>query len=161
MEGNVSNENKLQSPGQQGFTLVEIMIALVVFMVIMLGLGGGLLIAIRTNSSNVVRDEALRLAEDELTRLKGLQFSVMGTSAELTATAPAWTALPAMTVTTRKGTTDFARARQVTDLATSATALKRIDVAVGWNDPAGGALLAQTNKNRQTTLSTIVVRSDD
>ncbi|MCX5875294.1 MAG: prepilin-type N-terminal cleavage/methylation domain-containing protein [Deltaproteobacteria bacterium] len=157
----MSCNNKQKHRCQGGFTLVEIMIALVVFMVIMLGLGGGLLIAIRTNSSNVVRDEALRLAEDELTRLKGLHFSVMGVSDELAATAPNWTALAPMLVTTRKGTTTFARATQITDLGTTATALKRIDVAVGWNDPAGGALLAQTNKNRQTTLSTIVVRSDD
>lgn len=159
MEGNVSNENKLHSHGQQGFTLVEIMIALVVFMVIMLGLGGGLLISVRTNKDNLVRDEALRLAEDELTRLKGLQFSVMGTSGDLAAAG--WTALPAMPVTTRKGTMNFARARQVTDLATTATALKRIDVAVGWNDPSGGAPLTGTNTNRRAILSTIVVRSDN
>ena len=155
------SNDKLQSHGQQGFTLVEIMIALVVFMVIMLGLGGGLLIAIRTNSGNVVRDEALRLAEDELTRLKGERFSVMGVSPDLAATAPAWTALASVSVTTRKGTTTFVRSGQITDLATTATALKRIDVAVGWNDPSSGALLAPTNTNRQTTLSTIVVRSDD
>jgi len=154
----VSN-NKQHSHGQQGFTLVEIMIAMLVFMVIMLGVAGGLIAAIKANSGNVVRDEALRLAEDELNRLKGDQFSTFGTSGDLT--AKNWTALlPNMLSHIRGGTITFARATQVTDLATAATALKRIDVAVGWDDPAGGAALPATGKNRQVSLSTIIVRSD-
>ena len=155
------SNNKPQSHGQQGFTLVEIMIAMLVFMVIMLGVAGGLIAAIKANSGNVVRDEALRLAEDELNRLKGDQFSTFGTSGDLTATAPpVWTALPNMLSHIRGGTITFARATQVTDLATVATALKRIDVAVGWDEPAGGAALPATGKNRQVSLSTIIVRSD-
>lgn len=154
------NNNKQKLHRQQGFTLVEIMIALLVFMVIMLGVAGGLLTALRANKGNVVRDEALRLAEDELNRLKGERFSVFGTSADLTETAPAWTALPNMPSRIRGGTITFARATQVDDLATAATELKRIDVAVGWNDPAGGAALPATGMNRQVSLSTIIVRSD-
>ncbi|MCX5871249.1 MAG: prepilin-type N-terminal cleavage/methylation domain-containing protein [Deltaproteobacteria bacterium] len=147
---------------QSGFTLVEIMIALLIFMVIMLGVAAGLIQTIRVNRGNVVRDEALRLATDDLNRLKGDQFSVSGTSVDLTATIPpAWTALPTVLVNVRAGAMSFARATQVTDLATAASALKRIDVAVGWNEPGvtGGALPA-TGKNRQVSLSTIIVRSD-
>lgn len=158
----MSNNNQ-HSHGQQGFTLVEIMVALLVFMVVMLGVAGGLIVAIKANSGSVVRDEALRLAEDELNRLKGVQFSVFGTSADLAATAPAWTAPVNVLSNVRGGTITFASATQVADLATAATALKRIDVAVGWNDPgnAGGAVLAPTNMNRQVSLSTIIVRSDN
>ena len=153
--------NKQHSHWHQGFTLVEIMIAMLVFMVIMLGVAGGLIAAIKANSGNVVRDEALRLAEDELNRLKGDQFSTFGTSGDLTDTAGQWTTPPVKVQSNiRGGTITFARATQVADLATAATALKRIDVAVGWDDPAGGAALPATGKNRQVSLSTIIVRSD-
>ena len=152
--------NKQQTPGQNGFTLIEIMIAMLVFMVIMLGVAEGLIAAIKANSGNVVRDEALRLAEDELNRLRGDQFSTFGTAPDLTDTAGVWTAPTNVLSHIRGGTITFARATQVADLATAATALKRIDVAVGWDDPAGGAALPATGKNRQVSLSTIIVRSD-
>ena len=150
--------NKQQLVGQQGFTLIELMVALVVFMVIMLGVAAGLIHTIQANRGNVVRDEALRLATDDLNRLKGEQFSVSGTSAALAQAA--WSGPTDVVVNIRAGAMTFARSTQITNLATSATALKRIDVAVGWNDPAGGAALAPTNMNRQTSLSTIIVRSD-
>lgn len=155
--------NNQQSHGQHGFTLVEIMIALLVFTVIMLGVAGGLIAAIHTNRGNVIRDEALRLAEDELNRLKGERFSVFGTSGDLTATTPpTWTGTsnPSINVQLRGGTISFVRARQVADLATAATALKSIEVVVGWNVAGGGAALAPTNMNRQVSVSTIIVRSD-
>ncbi|MFA7382902.1 MAG: prepilin-type N-terminal cleavage/methylation domain-containing protein [Desulfurivibrionaceae bacterium] len=151
--------NKRQSHGQQGFTLVEIMVAMLVFMIVMLGVAGGLIHAVRANRGNVVRDEALRLAEEELNRLKAEQFTVFGTSPDLTAAA--WTNPPTNVLSNlRGGQLTFTRTRQVSDLATAATALKRIDVAVGWNDPSGGAAPAPTNMNRQVFLSTIIVRSD-
>lgn len=154
------SNNKQQSHGQHGFTLVEIMIALLVFMVIMLGVAGGLIAAIKVSKGNVVRDEALRLAGDEINQLKEEQFSVLGTATDLTDTAGAWTAPVNVQSNIRGGTITFIRTTQVTDLATVATALKRIDVAVGWNDPAGGAALPGTGMNRQVSLSTIIVRSD-
>lgn len=155
--------NKQQCRGDGGFTLVEIMIALLVFMAIMLGVAGGLITAISTNKGNVVRDEALRIAEDELNRLKGEQFSVINTAADLVANAPLWTASPGNVRSIIRGVpVTFVSVRQVSDLATAATALKRIEVAVGWNDPdnAGAAVLAATGMNRQVSLSTIIVRSD-
>ena len=155
--------NKQQSHRQQGFTLVEIMIALLVFMVVMLGVAGGLIQAIRANRGNVVRDEALRLAEEELNRLKGERFSVFGTSADLTATGfpPDPAAIQDIQVTIRGGTVPFERLSEIIDMGTFATALKRIEVVVGWNDPGNaGAVLAPTNRTHQVSLSTIIVRSD-
>lgn len=157
------SNNKQHAHGQQGFTLVEIMIALLVFTVIMLGVAGGLIAAIRTNKGNVVRDEALRVAKDELNRLKGAQFSVFGTSGDLAATAPPTWTVPAKVLSNIRGVPiTFFKATQVADLTTAATALKSIEVTVGWNDPAnaGGAALAPTNMNRQLSVSTIIVRSD-
>lgn len=141
------------------------MIALLVFMVVMLGVAGGLIRATQANSGNVVRDEALRLAEEELNRLKSERFSVFGTSTALTAAnfpaTAALAAIPDIQVNIRGGVMSFERVSQVADLATAAAALKRIDVVVGWNDPGtGGAVLAPTNRTRQVSLSTIIVRSD-
>lgn len=139
------------------------MIALLVFMVVMLGVAGGLIQAIRSNSGNVVRDEARRLAEEELNRLKGERFSVFGTSAALTAAdwPPDPTLVQDIQVNISGGSMPFERLSRVTDLATAATALKRIDVVVGWNDPGNaGAVLAPTNRTRQLSLSTIIVRND-
>lgn len=155
--------NKQQSHRQQGFTLVEIMIALLVFMVVMLGVAGGLIQAIRANRGNVVRDEALRLAEEELNRLKGERFSVFGTSADLTAAGfpPDPAVIQDIQVTIRGGAMPFERLSRIIDMGTFATALKRIEVVVGWNDPGtAGAVLAPTNRTRQVSLSTIIVRSD-
>lgn len=157
----INNKQKLHR--QQGFTLVEIMIALLVFMVVMLGVAGGLIQAIRANSGNVVRDEARRLAEEELNRLKGERFSVFGTSNALTAAdwPPDPTTIPDIQVNISGGAMPFERLSRITDLATAATALKRIDVVVGWNDPGNaGAALTPTNRTRQISLSTIIVRND-
>ncbi|MEW6595221.1 MAG: prepilin-type N-terminal cleavage/methylation domain-containing protein [Thermodesulfobacteriota bacterium] len=154
--------NNLLSRNEGGFTLIEIMIALLVFTVIMLGVAGGLITVVSTNKGNVVRDEALRIAEEELNRLRGEQFTTTSTSADLTANEPAWTAPTNVQGNIRGTTTTFARATQISDMATAATALKRIDVAVGWNDPnnPGAAVLAATGMNRQLVVSTIIVRSD-
>jgi prepilin-type N-terminal cleavage/methylation domain-containing protein len=143
---------------QHGFTLVEVMIALLVFMVIMLGLAKSELSALSTQSGNLYRDEALRLAEDELSRLKGENFTVHGTSANLAQAA--WSAPVDLTVNMRGGSTTFARSIQITDIASTVTALKRIDVAVGWTHGKSTTLLAPTNRNRQTSISTIIVQGD-
>ena len=155
----MSYNNKQKHRDQGGFTLVEIMIALLVFMVIMLGVAAGLLAAIRTNKGNVVRDEALRIAESELNQLKGLQFSDSGVSGNLAATSGNGLALPDVATTIRGVPITFARTKRITDVVTAINTLKTVEVVVGWNDPynAGGALLTPTLKNRQLSVSTILV----
>jgi Tfp pilus assembly protein PilV len=133
------------------------MVALFIFLVIMLGLAKGEIAALSTQSGNTFRNEALRLAEDELSRLKGERFSLSGTSAEL---APAtWSAPQNITVNMRKGSITFARSVQITDIAGGAAVFKRIDVAVGWTQ-GNNATLAPTNRNHQTSVSTLIVRGD-
>jgi prepilin-type N-terminal cleavage/methylation domain-containing protein len=150
--------NKHQLCGQRGFTLVEILIALLVFTVIMLGVAAGLIQTLRINRGNVVRDEALRLATDDLNRLKGEQFSLSG-APNLAATV--WTAPANVLVNIRGKAVTFATSAQITDLATTTAALKRIDVAVGWDEPGQAGALPATGMNRQISLSTIIARSDN
>ena len=113
----MSYKSKQKHREQAGFTLVEIMIALLVFMVIMLGVAAGLLAAIRTNKGNVVRDEALRIAEDELNQLKGQQFTTFGTSTVLASTPAPGFALPAVKTNIRGVPITFAKTKIIADLA--------------------------------------------
>lgn len=134
------------------------MIALLIFMVIALGLATGEISALATHRANVFRDEALRLAEDELTRLKGERFTLNGTSPSLAQAA--WSAPQDLTVNIRNAPTVFRRSFQITDIAGTATAMKRIDIAVGWTHGTSQVLLLPTNRNTQASLSTIITQSN-
>jgi len=149
---------KIMSQQEHGFTLVELMVALLIFMVVMLGLAKVEISALLSHRDNVFRDEALRIAEDEVSRLKGESFSISGTSAALAQAA--WSTPQAVTVKMRNGNVSFARSVQVTDIAATAIPMKRIDVAVGWTSGTSTALLNPTNRNHQTALSTIIVQGN-
>jgi prepilin-type N-terminal cleavage/methylation domain-containing protein len=155
----------MPSHRQHGFTLIEVMVALLIFLVIALGLAKGEIAALLTQSGNIYRNEALRLAEDELSRLKGERFTLSGTSNDLAQSL--WPVLPnydpsatAIPVNMRNGTTTFVRSIQITDIASTVTALKRIDIAVGWNQGNSTTMLWPTNRNHQISLSSIMAQSD-
>ncbi len=148
----------LKTYWQQGFSLVELMIAMFIFMVVMLGMVVGITSAIQANKGNVLRDEAVRIAEDELSRLRSERFTALGTSPELAATA--WTGPDNLTVNVRSGTVTYAVSEQIADITGGAYPLKRVDVAVGWNDVGGTGNQAPTNMNYQVILSTILVQSE-
>jgi len=136
---------------QQGFSLVEVMIALLIFMVIALGLAQGELAALRAHNDNLLRDEALRLAEARLNELKGLAPTLTNKN---------WTLMaPNLQVNIRGGTVTFVRAVQHRNItkANSAANLMQIDVAVGWDQGNGPALPqpAILGTNHQVSLSTI------
>lgn len=150
-----SGKSGLQQQG--GFTLIEVMFALMIFMVIMLGLAQGELTALRTQQGNIIREEAAQLIESELSRLKSERFTMTDTSNELDEIS--WTVPEELTVVSRKGTLTFARSIRITDIKAKGTLLKRIDVAVGW-EQGDGAQMTPTNKNRQTALSTIIAATN-
>jgi prepilin-type N-terminal cleavage/methylation domain-containing protein len=140
-----------------GFTLVELMIAMFIFLVVMLGLAKGEIAALLTNTGNVFRDEALRLAEDELSRLKGLQFTVFGIADELEESD--WALPKKISVPLRSSITTFTLASKIEDISSKSTSIKRIEVVVGW-DQGKGAVLQPTGRNHQTSLSTIIAQSE-
>lgn len=133
------------------------MIALVVFMIIMLGVAAGMIQSIRVNKATAVRDEAVRLATDDLNALKALPFTL---NADGLGTTP-WAAQPTVLVNIRAGAIQYWRSRQITNVNATATALKRVDVAIGWDDPGGGPAQAPTGRNRQVSFSTVLVRDDN
>jgi prepilin-type N-terminal cleavage/methylation domain-containing protein len=152
-------DNK-QSDRQHGFSLIEVMIALLIFMVIMLGLAKGEISALRTQSENSYRDIALSLAENQLNNLKGAQFSLQGTAGALAPANANWIAAPNMTVNMRGATVQFAISTRIVNIAATAIPMIRIDVAVGWNLGNNAAVFAETGMNHQTSLSTIIVQSN-
>jgi prepilin-type N-terminal cleavage/methylation domain-containing protein len=62
----------------QGFTLVEIMVSLVVLMVMFLGMMQTVLVGIDSNMVNVMREEAVLIAEQEMNRARDADFPTLG-----------------------------------------------------------------------------------
>lgn len=153
------NRNNESPRGGQGFTLIEVMVAMVIFLIIALGLAKGEIAALLAQESSMYRNAALKLAEDELSSLKGAQFTQSSTSADLDASA-SWSTPQNITVNMRNGAVTFSKSVLITDMTTTAIEMKRIDVAVGWNQKNETAGDVPTNKNHQIFLSTILVQSD-
>ena len=136
---------------QQGFTLVEVMIALFIFMVIALGLAQGELAALRAHTDNLFRDEAIRVAEDELNNVRN---NLPALASRLGA---GWTALPIQSAEIRGAAVEFVPWYQIANTGAGVVTLTRIDIVVGWNQGNNPALLLPVglNRNHQVSLSTI------
>jgi len=61
----------------QGFTLVEIMVSMVVLMVMFLGMMQTVLVGIDSNMINVLREEAVLIAEQEMNRARDANFTTL------------------------------------------------------------------------------------
>lgn len=57
-----------------GFSLIEVMIALCVLLLVFMGLMQTALLSIDSNMRNIIRDEALRVAAQRLEETRGLSF---------------------------------------------------------------------------------------
>ncbi len=64
-----------------GVTLIEMMVALAVLLVVLLGLYHGALLTIDSNVRNLLREEALRVASDEMNLYRNTQFDAIATGA--------------------------------------------------------------------------------
>jgi len=59
---------------EKGFSLVEVMIALVVLLLVFMGLMQTALLSIDSNMRNILRDEALKIAAERLEETRNLPF---------------------------------------------------------------------------------------
>lgn len=127
-----------------GLSLIEVMIALVVFLVVFLALMQTALVSISSNMINVLRDEAVSIAEMRMNEARALPFTQTvdslvddGTDASLTATI-----CPANFVT-NFGTTGLRVSRNLRnisnfdfctnrDVNTLNTDNKQVFITVGW-----------------------------
>ncbi len=129
-----------------GLSLVEVMIALVVFLVVFLALMQTALVSISSNMINVMRDEAVSIAEMRMNEARALPFtqtvdSLVGDSADLSLTA---TICPANFVT-KFGTIGLRVSRNLRNISnfdfctnrtsvlnSTNTDVKQVTITVGW-----------------------------
>lgn len=106
-----------------GFTLVELMVAIAILMVGLMGLLQAVNVATSTNVANLVRNEAVRMGDQRLNESRSLPFDRI-------------TSHPARTVTslTRSISKPFEITRTVTNLPTNATppTSKQVQIEVRW-----------------------------
>jgi type IV pilus assembly protein PilV len=150
---------------RKGFTLVEMMIALVIIMVGLLGLVQTVLLSIDSNMKNLFRDEAVRISQQALT---GELLDSVGVRHEGLKNLPvANDTLPAGTqsFTVRRdfgGTIkkDYIVSITIFDL-TAGTSMKskRLQVVVGWDNKKETSPLPETGKEFQHSITSIVVSS--
>jgi prepilin-type N-terminal cleavage/methylation domain-containing protein len=63
----------------QGLTLVEVLIAMVVFLLVSLAMMQTALVGIDSNMINVLRDEAVRIAEENMISARNTPFDILAT----------------------------------------------------------------------------------
>lgn len=109
---------------KKGMTLIEVMIALVILLLVSLALMQTVTLGINSNVRNLLRDEAVRIADTRITELMNTQFD----SAILNATGG--TTETAVAKEFRNFPINFTPTRAITDLGGDN---KRVDITVAWD----------------------------
>lgn len=104
--------------GQAGFTLVEILVAMTIFAVAVLGLAVGATSVMRANQTSYFSTVATNLAQDKLEEIKARSGDYITSGGPITDTV---------------NNVTFSRSWTVTD-DSPASGVKRIDVTVTWTD---------------------------
>lgn len=100
------------SKKSQGYSLIEVLCALMLMTVAMLGVMHAVVLYTETNMKNMLRDEAVRVTQDVIYGLRTQGFNNVRNAAGITDTTP--TGSIAIATKKRLRTTDF---RFVTDIA--------------------------------------------
>ncbi len=64
----------------RGFTLIELMVSLVIILIMMLGITGMLTLSMQENVSSMLREEAVKVAEEILNEIRALPFEEVAPS---------------------------------------------------------------------------------
>ena len=108
-----------------GFTLVEMMVAILVMMVGMVGLLQAVDLALEHNLLNQLREESVYLGEKYLNDLRGRSFG------SYSVTPARYTAFPVQSAV-RGGGVTYTVQRVVTDISSSDHLTKQLQVTVSW-----------------------------
>lgn len=130
----------------KGFTLVEVLVAMVIIIVVLLGLVHATLLSIDYNLKNLLRDEAVRLAEQRIDELKNISFP------SLVSGGPN---CQNISRNFRNIQRQYTVCDIIDDLDPSGNR-KTIQVIVGWNHKNEHTLQSPTNSEFQHSISTIV-----
>ena len=107
----------------KGMTLIEIMIALVILLISSLALMQTASLGITMNVQNVLRDEAVNVAEIEMNDLRSRPFDNIASAATTTVVSRNF----------RGFTVDYTVTPTVTDINASSQQSKQISVSVAWS----------------------------
>jgi type IV pilus assembly protein PilV len=111
----------ISSFNNRAFTLLEVLVAMVILMVGLLGLLQAINLSILTNLQNEMRTQGAMIGEDQMARIKSLPFSSISATGEKTLAVP---------VAMRSALMNFDVVKSV-DTISSTT--KRVNVGVRWH----------------------------
>ncbi|HVO94747.1 MAG TPA: prepilin-type N-terminal cleavage/methylation domain-containing protein [Terriglobales bacterium] len=117
----------MQLKNQDGFTLVEILVAVTIFTFGVLGLAAGTMSVIRTNQNSHLNASAINLAQAKFEELRA-----MTSAAFSTLSCPAFTSTGCSDSQTASGMT-YTRSWQIT-ANSPVSGVTKIDVKVDWRD---------------------------
>jgi len=144
----------------RGFTLVEMVIAMVVILVALLGLVQATFLSIDSNMKNLLRDEAVRLAEEQMDVAKSHPITddpYVGVNPGLAATTnQALNSLTGNPIVRSFGSFPAKYAVYITIADLYDNKRKSIQVTVGWNYKNELPLDPNIHTEYQFTISTIV-----
>ena len=137
---------------QKGFTLLEVLVAMVVLSVGLLGLAGLMGASMRNNQSSSQRTQAAWLAYDVIDRMRGNRTAAIATTNNYNTTiggaACAFTALACTDLTDWKAT--LANALPAGDGSVTVNGVGATTVIIQWNDSRGTG----GNNAQQVTVET-------
>jgi prepilin-type N-terminal cleavage/methylation domain-containing protein len=159
---------------KDGFTLIEVVIAMLVFLIGMMAVANVAVMAIHTNMNNMLRDEAVKIGDD---LINGQLLDSGGTPILLTvgATGPGIrnlsqaslnamiTANPVAAKTVLRETRGLQRSYSVSykiSALPGTTNMYKAEVWVGWNYKGGSSVgIAPTGQGYQHAISTLLTAS--
>jgi prepilin-type N-terminal cleavage/methylation domain-containing protein len=118
---------------QDGFTLIEILVAISIFSFAVLGLAAGTITVVRTNQNSHLNASAINLAQAKLEDFRAMTATAFATLACPSFTSAGCSDGPVASTMT------FARSWQIT-ANSPVTGVSKIDVRVNWRDYADQSL---------------------
>ncbi len=128
----------------KGVSLVEVLIALTVSLILFLALMQSALLSINMNTKNVIRDEAINVAEERMRQLRGLPFDegeLVNTAGIFEDDCPNVDPVPCNGLTLPCNTIcrnfknfelPFTTQKRITDISAGASRAKQIEIKISW-----------------------------
>jgi type IV pilus assembly protein PilV len=113
---------------KKGFTLVELMIAMSIILIMFLSLLMTSLLSSTTNMQNIIRDEAIQMADMKLIELRNVTFDNLPAEAGVETSADN----PDLQRTVRNFNVDFTSTVAVEDLPAVNPLARQINVTIAW-----------------------------
>lgn len=148
---NANIGNFLRINHKKGFSLVELLVAMVVLSIVMSGSIAGFNYILNANRANLLRETALEIARNELNMLRSLEKN------SPLYNQPDWSQPKDVNYQIRMQNESFRIRYRVTNIASDIVTLRMAQVAVGWDDIGVDVPLEPTGKRYQIVLSTIIV----